>query len=71
MDIAAQCRRLSDFHGLLDLADRVRDTVELQRQQREALVLAAEEIERGRQRVQELTARVAELECCNSIRPST
>lgn len=56
MDIAALCRRLADFHGMIDLPDRVRDTVDLQRQQRVALAQAADVIERQAKRIAELEA---------------
>lgn len=56
MDIAALCRRLADYHGMLDLPERVRDTVELQRQQRVALAQAAEELDRKDERIAELEA---------------
>jgi BMFP domain-containing protein YqiC len=65
MDLARICRRLSDYHGMLDLPERVREAVDLQRQQRVALAQAADAIER-------LRARVAELEAArNSPPPST
>jgi hypothetical protein len=62
MDIARICRRLSDYHGMLDLPERVREAVDLQRQQRVALAQAAETIERQAAEMARLKARVAELE---------
>jgi hypothetical protein len=72
MDIARICRRLSDYHGMLDLPERVREAVDLQRQQRVALAQAAETIERQAAEMARLKARVAELEAArNSPLPST
>jgi hypothetical protein len=62
MDIARLCRKLADFHGMLDLPERVKATVDLQRQQRVALVQAADVIERQREENATLRARVQELE---------
>jgi len=62
MDIAKVCRRLADYHGMLDLPERVRDAVDLQRQQRVALAQAAETIERQAAEITRLKTRVAELE---------
>jgi hypothetical protein len=62
MDIAKVCRRLADYHGMLDLPERVREAVDLQRQQRVALAQAAEVIERQSAEIAKLKARVAELE---------
>jgi hypothetical protein len=62
MDLAKVCRRLSDYHGMLDLPERVREAVDLQRQQRVALAQAAETIERQAAEIATLKARVAELE---------
>lgn len=55
MSIANTCRRLADYHGGTDLAERVRSALDIQREQRIALAQAAEHIDR-------LTARVVELE---------
>jgi hypothetical protein len=66
MDIAKVCRRLSDYHGMLDLPERVREAVDLQRQQRVALAQAAETIERQAAEMARLKARVAELEQCSN-----
>jgi hypothetical protein len=62
MDIAKVCRRLSDYHGMLDLPERVREAVDIQRQQRVALAQAADAIERQSAEIARLKARVAELE---------
>ena len=62
MDIAALCRKLADFHGMLDLPERVKETVDLQRQQRVALAQAADVIERQAGEIATLKARVAKLE---------
>jgi hypothetical protein len=62
MDIAKVCRRLADYHGMLDLPERVRDAVDLQRQQRVALAQAAETIERQVAEIARLKTRVTELE---------
>jgi hypothetical protein len=62
MDLAKVCRRLSDYHGMLDLPERVRESVDLQRQQRVALAQAAETIERQAAEIATLKTRVAELE---------
>lgn len=62
MDIAALCRRLADYHGMLDLPERVRETVDLQRQQRVALAQAADVLERQASEIATLKARVRELE---------
>jgi len=66
MDLAKICRRLSDYHGMLDLPERVREAVDLQRQQRVALAQAAETIERQAAEMARLKARVAELEQCSN-----
>jgi len=65
MDIARICRRLADYHGMLDLPERVREAVDMQRQQRVALAQAAEVIERQSAEIAKLKTRVAELECSN------
>jgi len=62
MDIVKLCRRLSDYHGLLDLPERVRETVDLQRQQRVALAQAADVLERQAGEIATLKARVRQLE---------
>jgi BMFP domain-containing protein YqiC len=64
MDLAKVCRRLADYHGMLDLPERVREAVDLQRQQRVALAQAADAIER-------LRARVAELEAARDTPPAS
>jgi hypothetical protein len=66
MDIAKICRRLSDYHGMLDLPERVREAVDLQRQQRVALAQAADAIDRQAAEIATLKARVAELEQCSN-----
>jgi hypothetical protein len=72
MELSKVCRRLADYHGMLDLPERVRVTVDLQRQQRVALVQAAEMIEQQTVEIAMLKARVAELEAArNSPPPST
>ena len=55
MDIAQHCRRLADCHGGTDLHERLRSALDLQREQRLALVQAAD-------RIDELAARVRRLE---------
>jgi len=66
MDLAKVCRRLSDYHGMLDLPERVREAVDLQRQQRVALAQAADAIERQAAEIARLKTRVAELEQCSN-----
>jgi hypothetical protein len=66
MDLAKICRRLSDYHGMLDLPERVREAVDLQRQQRVALAQAADAIERQAAEIARLKTRVAELEQCSN-----
>jgi hypothetical protein len=66
MDIAKVCRRLADYHGMLDLPERVREAVDLQRQQRVALAQASEVIERQSVEIAKLKTRVAELEQCSN-----
>jgi hypothetical protein len=65
MDLAKVCRRLADYHGMLDLPERVREAVDLQRQQRVALAQAADAIDRQAAEIARLKTRVAELECSN------
>jgi hypothetical protein len=55
IELTNHLRLLSSYHMGTDLADRLAHAERVQRQQREALVTAADEIER-------LTARVKELE---------
>lgn len=56
MDIVRTCRHLADLHGGLDLAERVKSALDLQREQRVALAQAADAIERLAKRVAELEA---------------
>jgi ABC-type Fe3+-hydroxamate transport system substrate-binding protein len=60
--LVATCRRLSDYHGMTDLPERLRDAVEIQVRQRVALAQAAEQLAWYEQQVRALAARVAELE---------
>lgn len=46
MSLANTCRRLADYHGGIDLAERVRSALDIQREQRIALAQAADEIDR-------------------------
>jgi predicted trehalose synthase len=55
IELANHLRLLSGYHMGTDLVDRLASAERMQRQQREALAQAADEIER-------LTARVVELE---------
>jgi BMFP domain-containing protein YqiC len=71
MDIARLCRKLADFHGMLDLPERMREAVDIQRQQRVALVQAADVIERQREENATLRARVQELEAARNAPPAS
>jgi hypothetical protein len=61
-DIASICRHLADLHGGLDLAERVKQAMDIQLEQRAALLTAAETIERQRTENAALKARIAELQ---------
>jgi hypothetical protein len=55
-DIISICRHLSELHGGTDLAERVRNALDTQREQRVALAQAAEAMERQAKRIAELEA---------------
>jgi hypothetical protein len=59
-DLAGRCRTLADYHGGTDLAERVRSALDLQREQRIALVQAAAEIDRLIARVNRLELALAD-----------
>jgi hypothetical protein len=64
--LVATCRRLSDYHGMTDLPERLRDAVEIQSRQRVALAQAAETLAWYEQQFETLTARIAELEAARA-----
>lgn len=59
-DTAERCRTLANYHGGIDLAERVRYALEIQSQQRVALAQAAEMIDALRARVRKLELAIAD-----------